>query len=377
LGGDLSRGELSQMVSVFISHSHQDIELVKRLINLLRSALNLQSKEIRATSVDGFRLPGGSNTAEQLRTEVQGAKVLIGVISNSSLKSAYVIFELGARWGSGKPMVPLLASGTSPNSLEGPLQGINVLSCRSSAQLHQFVEEMASHLNLSLDRPAAYQEYLDQVVEIGDELESGPVTQSYDSVDASAIQSISSLSEAAKEILMGASCDENGVVMRFRTASGLHIKTNGADFVPDRDPRAEAHWQGALGDLVKGGFLEDRTGKGEVFGVTDFGYKKVDSLGEEPSNPLADLEANLVIGLTENHLSVISALARADHAAEYYTSVAAILHWNRVKTQHFIDDLVSGGYLEVLALQHGPGYGLSRKGRALAVESGFTEGDRW
>lgn len=29
------------MISVFISHSHEDVELVKRLIALLRSALNI------------------------------------------------------------------------------------------------------------------------------------------------------------------------------------------------------------------------------------------------------------------------------------------------------------------------------------------------
>ena len=135
-------GEQKKMVSVFISHSHEDAELVRRLITLLRSALNLPSTEILATSVDGFRLPGGANVDERLRVEVQGAKVLVGVISNASLASAFVTFELGARWGSGRPMVPLLASDADRGSLPGPLKGVNALSCQSSAQLHQFVEEM-------------------------------------------------------------------------------------------------------------------------------------------------------------------------------------------------------------------------------------------
>lgn len=156
----------SSGISVFISHSHQDTELVKRLVTLLRSALNLQSSQIRATSLDGFRLPGGSNTNEQLRTEVQDSKVLIGVISSSSLRSAYVTFELGARWGSGKPMIPLLAHDVGPESLAGPLQGITALSCRTPGQLHQLVEDVASHLNAALDSPAAYQKCVDEIVEI-------------------------------------------------------------------------------------------------------------------------------------------------------------------------------------------------------------------
>jgi hypothetical protein len=108
--------------------------------------------------VDGFRLPAGSNTDEQLKTEVLGAKVLIGIISSSSLKSAYVTFELGARWGTGKPMIPLLVD-VGPESLDGPLQGINSLNCKSPAQIYQFVDETAKYLGLSPDRVAAYQKH--------------------------------------------------------------------------------------------------------------------------------------------------------------------------------------------------------------------------
>src|SRR3954454_8688962 len=272
------------VISVFISHSHQDADLVKRLIVLLRSALNLPSSQIRATSVDGFRLPGGANTTEQLRVEVQSAKVLVGVISRASLSSAYVTFELGARWGSGKPMIPLLAPDVGPDLLAGPLQGINALSCQSSAQLHQFVEEMARHLSVALDRPAAYQKCVDDIIEHKYELTSTPV-------DGSARQILHlRLSNAAKELLLAVARDEKGVVMRFRTASGLHIKTNDLDFVAGRDPRTETRWYGALSELIESGFVEDRAGKGEVFWLTNRGYDEVDSITSEAPNtgPQAD-----------------------------------------------------------------------------------------
>jgi len=265
------------VISVFISHSHLDADLVKDLIVLLRSALNLPSSQIRATSVDGFRLPGGANTAEQLRLEVQSAKVLVGIISRTSLKSAYVTFELGARWGSGKPMIPLLAPDVGVDSLSGPLQGINALSCQSSAQLHQFVEEMAGHLNLALDRSAAYQKCVDEI------LEHGSIASA--SADDFARQAVPlRLSDAAKELLLAAAHDENGVVMRFRTASGLHVKTDQKDFVTDRESRTEARWYGALGELITSGFIEDRDGKGEVFWLTNLGYDEADIItGKAPN----------------------------------------------------------------------------------------------
>lgn len=266
------------MISVFISHSHDDGELVKLLITLLRSALNLPSQQIRATSIDGFRLPGGSNTTEQLRIEVQEAAVLIGLISKSSLKSAFVIFELGARWGSGKPMIPLLAPDVAPDSLADPLKGLNALKYDSPAQLHQLVEEMARHLGVELDHPAAYQKCIDEMVQLSAAVQPSKITEV-------SLNSTAALGDDAKALLLGAAQDHEGVIMRFRTATGLHIRTSGRDFVPDREPRTKARWQGVLGDLVGRNLLVDRSGKGEVFGMTNLGYSVADQLQRELEDP--------------------------------------------------------------------------------------------
>jgi hypothetical protein len=58
----------------------------------------------------------------------------------------------------------MLASDADRASLAGPLKGVNALSCQSSAQLHQFVEEMAAHLAMSVDRPSAYQRCVEEIV---------------------------------------------------------------------------------------------------------------------------------------------------------------------------------------------------------------------
>jgi hypothetical protein len=59
-------------------------------------------------SIDGYRLPGGADTDIQLRQEVHEADAFIGVISSHSISSLYVAFELGARWGAGRPLIPLI-----------------------------------------------------------------------------------------------------------------------------------------------------------------------------------------------------------------------------------------------------------------------------
>jgi hypothetical protein len=105
---------------IFVSHSAQDAEVAGQLVALIRLAFNLPAQDIRCTSVDGSRLPGGAYTDGQLRKEILSADVLIGLISKSAIGSAYVMFELGARWGIAKPLIPVLAPGSDSSLLAGP-----------------------------------------------------------------------------------------------------------------------------------------------------------------------------------------------------------------------------------------------------------------
>jgi hypothetical protein len=151
--------------SIFISHSSIDTDLANLILELLRFALNISSKEIRCTSVDGYRLSGGANVDSTLKNEVLNTKILIGLISEKSFDSAYVLFELGARWGTGKKLIPLLAPGMNANKLKGPIIGYNALSCESNSQLHQLVENIAESLNLNLENPSSYQNKIDAILE--------------------------------------------------------------------------------------------------------------------------------------------------------------------------------------------------------------------
>lgn len=148
------------MIDIFISHSAKDEGIAVALIELLRTALTLRADQIRCTSVNGYRLSAGANTNDQLRQEVHEAKIFIGLITQESLQSAYVLFELGARWGAGRPLVPLLAAGTPPHALVGPLAVLNALSCDSDHQIHQLVNDLAQELNAS---PGSTSSFLCQI----------------------------------------------------------------------------------------------------------------------------------------------------------------------------------------------------------------------
>ena len=152
------------MVDVFISHSNQDVELATHIVDLFRAALNLRAEQIRCTSVEGYRLPAGADFDSQLRDEALESRVFIGILSAFSLASAYVLFELGARWGTKRPIMPLLAPGIGLQVVKGPLTGLNVLSCENASQLHQLVSEVAEVLSISSESPAVYQRHIDAIL---------------------------------------------------------------------------------------------------------------------------------------------------------------------------------------------------------------------
>jgi len=164
---------------VFISHSSKDAELAELLGALLRTALKLSKDDIRITSVDGYRLPGGVNSEDQLRNEIKNSLSFIGLISSDSIESPYVLFELGARWGFEKTLIPLLAPGVEAGILKGPISNINTLSCGSGSQLYQLIEEIGKALNISIERASSFQP---EIEKISAYIKSEPAFENADSI---------------------------------------------------------------------------------------------------------------------------------------------------------------------------------------------------
>ena len=214
-------------IRLFISHASEDTDLATCLVNLLQTALRLPAASIRCTSVDGYRLPGGADTDEQLRREVHEAEAFIGIISDRSLRSLYVLFELGARWGARRHLVPLLAPGSSPSILGGPLAGLNALRADNPSQMHQLVAELGDHLSISPDGAAVYQQHLDailQLAQVADARDASEIDLSSSPSQAPTAASgdsiVSDLSDDARELLREAGRDSNGCVLMTQTMGG-------------------------------------------------------------------------------------------------------------------------------------------------------------
>ncbi len=86
------------------------------------------------------------------------------------------------------------------------------------------------------------------------------------------------LSAEARELLIQAALDKNGTIIWYRTMSGLGIQANDRQFVERNDPRSEARWQAAFDQLKTLDLIRDVGHKGEVFNLTERGYKVADAL---------------------------------------------------------------------------------------------------
>ena len=81
-----------------------------------------------------------------LRREVCQADLVIGDLTPRSLMSAYVMFDLGARWGTGQHLIPVYAGGTTKEQVPRPLNLFTPRSLDESAQVECLFSDIAKFL---------------------------------------------------------------------------------------------------------------------------------------------------------------------------------------------------------------------------------------
>lgn len=143
-------------MKIFVSHSSADKRIAEAFVGLLRAALPLSAKDIRCTSVDGYKLAAGTNSDEQLRREVFEAQAFLALLSPTSIQSIYVMFELGARWGAKRYLAPVMVAGLVPSALKAPLSAIHAVTGTSEGDLHQLIGTLSERLDVEAEKPAAY-----------------------------------------------------------------------------------------------------------------------------------------------------------------------------------------------------------------------------
>jgi hypothetical protein len=153
-------------MDIFVSHSKHDHDLAKALIELLVVALNIPRTKIRCTSVVGHQLRGGTSIETKLREEINNSNVFLGLITPSSLSSAYVMFEMGARWGIKKSWYLLKARGAEVTDLKGPLPAYHLPDAAVRTDVAQMIEEIGKELGVVPQNFAAFEDKIAAIVKL-------------------------------------------------------------------------------------------------------------------------------------------------------------------------------------------------------------------
>ncbi len=86
------------------------------------------------------------------------------------------------------------------------------------------------------------------------------------------------LSNEARVLLKEASMDEQGVIMFLRSLGETELSTKGKNLMANGSPRQVAKWEAALNELLDSDLVIDRSHKGQLFEVTDLGYRIADMI---------------------------------------------------------------------------------------------------
>jgi hypothetical protein len=149
---------------LFVSHSSTDADFTSRLVRVLRDALMVPPGQIRCTSLPGHGLVSGANSQEQLLREARESPAFVGVVTPASIKSTYVMFELGHRTAAKKPCRLLRAPGIPANILTGPLANIHAGDGGSREDVHQLIQALAEDLNIEPNSAGSYSAALEDLI---------------------------------------------------------------------------------------------------------------------------------------------------------------------------------------------------------------------
>ena len=164
----------SPEVRLFISHAEHDREIVEVVVQLIIDTLKVEERLIRCTAVRGHDLGLGQEIATTLAEEIRATSVVLGVITNASLQSQWVLFELGAAWVLGKRPIPLIHPKLSVDVLPGPLSTVHAANLGDVKGIGQTLQQISDALDVDFRSPLTLHEKISEAVRTLDSLAMSP-----------------------------------------------------------------------------------------------------------------------------------------------------------------------------------------------------------
>lgn len=259
---------LEKEIKIFISHSSLDVEFVSDLVELLED-IGIRREQLFCSSVPGYGIPLGEDIYEYLRKEFQNYDLhVIFILSENYYNSTASMNEMGAAWVLQYKYTTILLPGFDFPQIKGAINP-RIIGLKLDAE-EDIVKEKLSELKNTI----VEEFHLSQMSDIRWEKKRDNYLKN---INKEIVHKVK-ISDAAIELLRGASTDPKGVIMRINTISGLTIAAGGENYVQSQEGRETAKWEKALRDLLDNNLIKMQGKKGELFVVTQEGYDFIDGL---------------------------------------------------------------------------------------------------
>jgi hypothetical protein len=160
----------SSSIHIFVSHRESDRDIAGALVEFLLAALSVDESCVRCTSVPGHQLPFGTTISEQIIEDLNSTRVLIALLTRSSITSTWVMFEIGAAWGSRtQTIMPILGPGLTYDDLPGPIRGYQAVAIdkpNATIRLKDAMRQLAIEIGVSEKTGGKVEAKLAQFIEI-------------------------------------------------------------------------------------------------------------------------------------------------------------------------------------------------------------------
>ena len=265
---DQTMDKSDKVLDIFISHSSKDAIIVEQFIELLGKAIKIDESRIRCTSVPGYKLPSGVNVNLTLKNEISTSKIFIGFITAKSLESVYVLFELGARWGSEKTFKLITSDASNFKLMQPPLSNHHTVCISNSQELYQILDEIQEELSYNSYKPSSIAKEVEKL------LATIAINNKVDDTPGPSIQSEKSdFTKIELEILKSAVDNIDGQIRISSSMDGTTIQSGQKVLLDSEINKEIQKYKSALEILVNKGYIEISNASGNRYEFTNKAYE--------------------------------------------------------------------------------------------------------
>ena len=254
---------------IFISHSSKDVDYVAKIVNLL-DGMGLDQTQLFCSSLPGYGIPIDTDIFDYLRNQFLKFNLhVIFIHSDNYYQSPVSLNEMGAAWALRSAVTSILLPGFGFEQMTGVVnnQAIGIkldgTELELKDKLNQLYSKIVDEFSLTKKADIIWEQKRDAFI--------NEIQQTSTSVPNSVI------SEDANKLLTTAANDVSGQILKMADLStGITVQGGTAFMNENTSQRESARWIDALDELIKAGFVTQADRKGQVFQVTNAGYKFIE-----------------------------------------------------------------------------------------------------